>query len=96
MLDLNKLNNMLDSVLDSETSESLNRWIDEQMAIDRAQGIIRDAEFGILNKYDKYSNNSPLDKATIEMGMVEYVSYNTAVISDSYDSSSIDNINLAA
>lgn len=96
MLDLNKLNKMLDSVLDSETTESLNNWIDEQMAADRAQGIIRDAEFGILNMYDKYSTDSPLDKETIEMGMIEYVSYNTAVLSDSYDSSSIDNINLAA
>lgn len=43
MLDLDKLNKMLDSVLDSETPESLNKWIDEQIATDRAQGIIRDA-----------------------------------------------------
>lgn len=96
MLDLDKLNKMLDSVLDSETPESLNRWIDEQIAAGRAQGIIRDAEFGIINVYDKHSIDSPLDKTTIEMGMIEYVSYNKAVISDSYDSSSLDNINLAA
>lgn len=96
MLDLNKLNKMLDSVLDSETSESLNNWIDEQMAADRAQGVIRDTEFGILNMYDKYSYDSPLDKTTIEMGMTELVSYNKAVISDYYDSSSVDSINLAA
>ncbi|MDE5880203.1 MAG: hypothetical protein K2H60_00600 [Muribaculaceae bacterium] len=96
MLDLNKLNKMLDSVLDSETPETLNNWIDEQIAADRAQGIIRDAEFGMLNMYDKYSSDSPLDKATIEMGMMEYVPYNKAVISDSYDSSSLDNIILAA
>lgn len=96
MLDLNKLNQMLDKVLDSETRESLNRWIDEQIVADRAQGIIRDAEFGVLNMYDKYSNDFPLDKTTIEMGMIENVSYNKAVISDSYDSSSLDNIYLAA
>ena len=96
MLDLDKLNQLLDSVLDSETSESLNSWIEEQMAADRAQGIIRDAEFGILNMYDRHSGDSPLDKTTIEMGMMEYVSYNKAVISDSYDPSSLDNINLAA
>lgn len=96
MLDLDKLNQLLDSVLDSETSESLNSWIEEQMAADRAQGIIRDAEFGILNMYDRHSGDSPLDKTTIEMGMMEYVSYSKAVISDSYDPSSLDNINLAA
>ena len=96
MLELDKLNKMLDSVLDSETPESLNSWIDEQIAADQAQGIIRDAEFGILNMYDRYSSDSPLDKTTIEIGMIEYVSYNKAAISDSYDSSSLDNINLAA
>lgn len=96
MLDLNKLNQMLDNALDSETPESLNSWIDKQIEADQAQGIIRDAEFGILNMYDKYSDNSPLDKTTIEMGMTAYVSYNKAVISDLYDSSSLDNINLAA
>ena len=31
MLDLKKLNDMLDSALESETTESLNRWIDEQI-----------------------------------------------------------------
>lgn len=87
---------MLDSALDSETPESLNTWIDEQMAADRAQGVIRDVEFGMLNMYDKYSNDSTLDKSTIEMGMIEYVAYSTAPISDSYDLSSPDNINLAA
>lgn len=49
MLDLKKLNDILDSALESETTESLNRWIDEQIEVDRAQGIIRDAEFGIIN-----------------------------------------------
>ena len=96
MLDLNKLNRMLDKALDSETPESLNRWIDEQIVADQAQGIIRDAEFGILNMFDKCSSDLPLDKTTIEMGMIENVSYNKAVISDSYDSSSLDNFNLAA
>lgn len=96
MLDLDKLNKMLDSVLDSETPDSLNNWIDEQIAADRAQGIVRDTEFGMLNMYDRYSGDSPLDKTTIEMGMIEYVSYNKVVISDSYDSSSHDNIILAA
>lgn len=95
MLDLNKLNRILDNVLDSETPESLNKWIDEQIAADQAQGIIRDAEFGILNMYDKYSDDFPLDKTTIEMGMIEPVSYNKAVISDLYDSSSHDNIYIA-
>lgn len=37
MLNLKKLNDMLDSALDSETAESLNRWIDEQIEADRAQ-----------------------------------------------------------
>ena len=33
MLDLKKLNDMLESALESETTESLNRWIDEQIAM---------------------------------------------------------------
>lgn len=96
MLDLKKLNDMLDSALESETTESLNRWIDEQIEADRAQGIIRDAEFGILNMYAKYSKISPLDKATIEVGMYEYVIYNKVNITDAFDSSVLDECNLAA
>lgn len=96
MLDLNKLNGMLDSALESETVESLNRWIDEQIEADRAQGIIRDAEFGILNMYDKYSKISSLDKAIIEIGMSEYVTYNKVNITDAFDSSVLDDCNLAA
>lgn len=96
MLDLKKLNDMLDSALESETTESLNRWIDEQIEADRAQGIIRDAEFGILNMYDKYSKILPLDKATIEVGMAEYVIYNKVNITDAFDSTVLDECNLAA
>lgn len=96
MLDLRKLNNMLDSALESETTETLNRWIDEQIEADRAQGFIRDAEFGILNMYDKSSKIQPLDKTTIEIGISEYVSYNKVVISEAFDSTVIDNCNLAA
>lgn len=96
MLDLRKLNDMLDSALESETTETLNRWIDEQIEADRAQGIIRDAEFGILNMYDKSSKIQPLDKTTIEIGISEYVSYNKVVISEAFDSTVIDNCNLAA
>ena len=96
MLDLRKLNNMLDSALESESTETLNRWIDEQIEADRAQGIIRDAEFGILNMYDKSSKIQPLDKTTIEIGISEYVSYNKVVISEAFDSTVIDNCNLAA
>lgn len=35
MLDLKKLNDMLDSVLETETSESLNGWIDRQIEAER-------------------------------------------------------------
>ena len=63
MLDLKKLNDMLDSALESETTESLNRWIDEQAEVDRAQGIIRDAEFGIINMNHTCSKIFSLDKA---------------------------------
>ena len=96
MLDLKKLNDMLDSALESETTESLNRWIDEQIETDRANGIIRDTEFGILNMYDKYSKISPLDKATIEVGMSEYVVYNKVNITDAFDSAELDERNLVA
>lgn len=96
MLDLKKLNDMLDSALESETIESLNRWIDKQIEEDRAQGIIRDTEFGILNMYDRYSKISPLDKAIIDIGMSEYVTYNKVDITEAFDSSVLDDCNLAA
>lgn len=96
MLDLKKLNDMLDSALESETTETLNRWIDEQIEADQAQGIIRDAKFGILNSYDKCSKISPLDKMIIEVGMSEYVSYNQGVVSDAFDITVLDDFNLAA
>lgn len=96
MLDLNKLNIMLDRALDSETSESLNCWIEEHIAEDPALGIFREAEFGTLNISDISSKDFPLDQTTIEMGMTEYVSYNKVFISDSYDSTSYDTTNLAA
>ncbi len=37
MLDLKKLNNLLDAALESETPESLNRWIEEQMQADHTE-----------------------------------------------------------
>lgn len=95
MVDLNKLNRMLDNALDSETAESLNSWIDEHIVEDRAQGIICDSELGILNMYEINSDVSSLDKATVHLGMSENVSYNKVIISDLYDSSSFDKINLA-
>lgn len=96
MIDLKRLDKMLDSALESETTETLNRWIDEQIEADRAQGIIRDAEFGILNMYDKSSKIQPLNKATIEIGISEYISYNKVDISEAFDSTVMDNCNLAA
>lgn len=50
MVDLNKLNKMLDDVLNSETSESLNSWIDTQLALDRVNGITHDDEFEVQNE----------------------------------------------
>lgn len=96
MVDLTKLDKMLDRVLASETAESLNHWIDEQMALDRSESSMRDTEFGILHTYDKYAIDSPLDKATLDLGVKESVSYGKVVISDSYDLSSFDTINLAS
>lgn len=96
MLDLKKLNNMLDSALQSESTESLNRWIEKQIEADRANGIIRDAEFGILNLYDKPSKIVPLDKDIIDNGMSIYVNYNKVDITDAFDSSTIDDYNLVA
>lgn len=96
MLDLKKLNDMLDSALESETTESLNRWIDEQIKADQAQGIIRDAEFGTLNTYNKYSEILTSEKTAIEIGMSEYISYNQGIVSDAFDSSVLDEFNFAA
>lgn len=96
MLNLKKLNDMLDSALESETTETLNRWIDEQIDADRAHGVIRDAEFGVLNMDGKDFKVVPLDKGIIEAGMSEYVSYSKIVISESFDSTVSDDCNLAA
>lgn len=96
MLDLKKLNDILDSALESETAETLNRWIDEQIEADRAQGIIRDAGFGILNMYDKHTKILPLDKSIIEIGMSEYVRYDKVNITDVFDSTVLDERNLAS
>lgn len=96
MLNLKKLDEMLDSALESETTETLNRWIDEQIEADKAHGIIRDAAFGILNLHDKRSKISSSDKMIIETGMSEYVSYSQGIVSDSFDSTVMDEFNLAA
>lgn len=42
MVDLDKLNSMLDAALARETSESLSKWLDEQEEKDRAAGIVRE------------------------------------------------------
>lgn len=81
MVDLNKLSNMLNEALAAETTESLNRWIDDQEAADLADGTIRETGFGGLNVY-----YSPIDKAVIEKGMSEIISYSKVVISESFDS----------
>lgn len=39
MLDLKKLENMLDAALEREDADSLNAWLDEEESKDRASGI---------------------------------------------------------
>lgn len=96
MVDLDKLNAMLNGALDSETAESLGSWIDEQIETDRALGIIRDTESGGFGMYKQYSRNTLLDKSTIEEGVSEFISYNKVSISGNYDSKVSDNTNYAA
>ena len=52
MIDINKLNKMLDDALALESVESLNLWMEEQIKADREAGIIRNAEFGILHSME--------------------------------------------
>lgn len=94
MLNLDKLEAMLDSALESETESSLNEWINQQLEADRANDIIRDADFGVLQMFDNYPQSS--SKSIIETGMAEYILYNTVVVSDTFDSNTIDEYNLAA
>ena len=42
MIDINKLNKMLDDALALESVESLNLWMEEQIKADREAGIIRE------------------------------------------------------
>lgn len=97
MIDINKLNKMLDDALASESVESLNLWMEEQIKADREAGIIRNAEFGILHSIEMESSLTASQEAVIEIGIMEYVSYYISpTISDVFETNSDNDYNLAA
>lgn len=97
MIDLDKLNRMLDDALASETAESLNLWMEEQIEADRAAGIIRNADFGVLNIGLNSGGLTEVQEASIASGIQEYVSYFSCEnVSGDFEINSEDNYNLAA
>jgi len=97
MIDINELNQMLDDALASESVESLNLWMEEQIKADREAGIIRNAEFSYLHSSEMESSLTASQEVAIEMGITEYVSYYVSdVISDEYEIDSDNDYNLAA
>lgn len=85
MIDIHKLNKMLDDALAAESVESLNLWMEQQIEADREAGIIRDADFGILNSRNFDGLLSTQQEYVIEIGKTEYIAYNSADISGVFD-----------
>lgn len=96
MVDLDKLNNMLDTALEAETTESLNQWIDEQLALDRAEDMFCNSEVGLQDVYDKETEISTLSRGIIKAGMSEHVRYNKVEIIDAFDSAIVEDCFLVA
>lgn len=86
MIDLKELQSMLDEALNAETTETLNQWMDEQIALDRESGIIRGLETGTLNYH---GSTAP----TIEC---VNVAYNQVAIAETFDSSRLCDYNFVA
>ena len=63
MIDLKKLNEMLVSALESESTETLNMWIDKQLKEDQSQDAICATELELANNSDKTPRrNIPISK----------------------------------
>lgn len=89
MVNLEKLRHMLDSALEKETTESLNRWIQEQREEDKRVGISWDEETGGTSVPFPSSHISPCNKLIIESGVSEFVNYTEVELTDAFDSSFI-------
>ena len=97
MIDINKLNKMLDDALALESVESLNLWMEEQIKADREVGIIRNAEFGILHSMEMDASLTASQEAAIEIGLTRYVPcYMSTMISDEFEINSDNDYSLAA
>lgn len=96
MINIEKLNRMLDEALAAESVESLTLWMEEQIRADREAGIIRNADFDILHLQQNSGINAR-QEAVIETGVAEYVAYSTSsTISHEFDTTNINDYNLAA
>lgn len=89
MIDLGKLQSLLDKALASETKVSLNAWMDEQIKKDLECGIVRDVEFDFLSA--GFSNIEGFN-ATI----TDAIKYERVVKETHFDINDSDNYNLAA
>lgn len=89
MIDLDKLQSMLDNALASETKESLNAWMDEQIKKDLQCGILRDVEFDFLSA--GFSNAEEIQIATLDA-----IRYKEVTNDTHFDINDSDKYNLAA
>lgn len=89
MIDLEKLQILLEEALATETKESLNTWIDEQIKKDFECGIISDVEFNFLSIGFSYEN-------TFQKAMLNSIKYSDVTYDKYFDITDNDEYNLAA
>jgi hypothetical protein len=96
MIDLEKLNRMLDEALAAETPESLNAWLDEQEKADREAAAMLECGATVLDEVSRASMTEA-QESVVESGMSEVVVYEQAcALSDEFDTDSANPYNLAA
>ena len=89
MIDLKKLQLLLDEALAAETKESLNAWIDEQIKKDLECGIFNDVEFNFLSIGFSYEN-------AFQNTMLNSIIYSDVAYDEYFDVTDNDKYNLAA
>lgn len=95
MIDLDKLNKLLDEALESESAESLSLWMEEQTKADRECGIMRNEDFEIPASNEAKTFLAIED--IVEIGITEHVSYYASeIVSDEFEIDNNYDYNLAS
>lgn len=96
MIDINKLDKMLDEAWASESVESLNIWMEGQIKADREAGMVRNSECEILHPIEMGTATAS-QEAIIGDCLTEYVPYYMSTsISDEFEINSVNDYNLAS